>query len=642
MCGICGISSPDYKGRVDTVARMNSALIHRGPNDAGQYDGRSSSIAMRRLCIIDLATGHQPISNEDGTLHIVFNGEIYNFRELREKLLSSGRHTFKTTSDTEVILHLYEEYGVETPKYLQGMFSFCIYDTKSESLFLARDRFGEKPLFYSIIKGSTFAFSSEVTSLLEFGWVERTLDVESLLYFLNIGYCPSPLTVFRGIRELPAGHWMAWRQGELKTGRYYHPKYAPDPALKREEEAVEAVRATLLNVVKRQMVSDVPLGAFLSGGIDSSAVVAAMQRQSGRKIKTFTVKFEYAPFDESKIARDVAQHLGTDHQEFVVTNGGFNDEDLWRIIRHVGQPFLDSSAIPTYILSNKVKDYVTVSLSGDGGDEMFAGYRIFQACLGIDQIAKYVPRALLTTAGSALRRVANSPGAEQVQILGKLVRATRAAALPKQDRSWKMGPLFEEGVLHNLASPWLRQQWQNKTNNAVHELLGDQEGMTRLRQVMDCWLRYFLPSDMLVKVDRMSMAASLEVRAPMLDVEMAELAMRLPDDLLLREGTTKYILRKAIRPWLPESVFSHPKWGFSIPLHLFQNKNFYNLCDELLLNTKNEVMKSLFSKPALERVIRRGLDRNSGTGDLLAFHASQQVWALLNLAGWLELFQVKL
>ncbi len=641
MCGICGVYSPDFADRVETVARMNQALLHRGPDDAGQFDGPMASIAMRRLCIIDLATGHQPISNEDNSLQIVFNGEIYNYRELREKLASTGRHSFKTTSDTEVILHLYEEYGFDTPKHLQGMFAFCIYDTKSHSLFFARDRFGEKPFFYTVIDGQTLAFSSEVTSLLECKQVERKLDLKALSYFLHVGYCPSPLTLFAGIKELPAGHWLHWKQGELKTGAYYRPTYQTNPRFQREEEAVEAVRTTLQKVVKRQMVSDVPLGAFLSGGIDSSAVVAAMQRQSGQKIKTFTVKFEHAAFDESQIAREVAEHLGTDHHEFVVTNDGFREEDLWRIIRHVGQPFLDSSAIPTFILSSQVKDHVTVSLSGDGGDEMFAGYRVFQACLGIDQIARYVPRAVLATAGSALRKVANSPGADQVQMIGKLMRATRAAALPKQDRSWKMGPLFEETVLHNLASPWLRQQWHNDQSNAVQELLGNQEGMTRLRQVMDCWLRYFLPSDMLVKVDRMSMAASLEVRAPMLDVEMAELSMSLPDNLLIREGTTKYILRKAIRPWLPDSVFTHPKWGFTIPLHLFQNKRYRELCGELLLNTKNEIVKSLFSKPALERVIQRGLDRNSA-GDLLAFHASTQIWALLNLAGWMELFKVRL
>ena len=642
MCGICGIYAPNFADRVETVARMNQALVHRGPDDAGQFDGQTASIAMRRLCIIDLTTGHQPIANEDGSLQIVFNGEIYNYRELRDQLLATGRHTFKTTSDTEVILHLYEEYGIDTPKYLHGMFAFCIYDTKNNSLFLARDRFGEKPLFYSVIEGKTLAFSSEVTSLLEGNQIERKLDVQALSYFLHIGYCPAPLTLFAGIRELPAAHWLQWKQGELKTGVYYRPTYHTEPKLLREEEAVEAVRTTLLKVVKRQMVSDVPLGAFLSGGIDSSAVVAAMQRQSGQKIKTFTVRFEHAAFDESKIAHEVAQHLGTDHHEFVVTNGGFVAEDLWRIIRHAGQPFLDSSAIPTFILSSKVKEHVTVSLSGDGGDEMFAGYRVFEACLGIDQIARFVPRAVLATAGSALRKVANSPGAEQVQMIGKLIRATRAAALPKEDRAWKMGPLFEESVLHNLASPWLRQQWHNQQTNAVHELLGEQAGMTRLRQVMDCWLRYFLPSDMLVKVDRMSMAASLEVRAPMLDVEMAELSMSLPDNLLIRAGTTKYILRKAIRPWLPDSVFTHPKWGFTIPLHLFQNESYRDLCSELLLETKNEVMNALFSKSALERIVSRGLDRNSGAGDLMAFHASQQIWGLLNLAGWIQLYNVKL
>jgi asparagine synthase (glutamine-hydrolysing) len=619
---------------------MNSALIHRGPDDEGQYNGRLGSIAMRRLSIIDLTTGHQPISNENATLHIVFNGEIYNYDELREKLLSSGHHTFKTTSDTEVILHLYEEYGVDTPKHLQGMFSFCIYDTQNESFFLARDRFGEKPLFYSVIDRDTFAFSSEITSLLEFEGIERQLDIEALSYYLHIGYSPSPLTLFKGVRELPAGHWLSWRQGKLEIGNYYRPRYDPDPALERDEDAVEAVRATLLRAVKRQMASEVPLGAFLSGGIDSSAVVAAMQRQSNQRIKTFSIKFEYAPFDESQIARQVAQHLGTDHHEFVVTNGGFDDEDLWRIIRHVGQPFLDSSAIPTYILSNKVKEFVTVSLSGDGGDEMFAGYRIFQACLEIDQIAKVIPRALLATAGSALRSVANSPGAERAQILGKLVRAARAAALPKQDRAWQMVSLFDESMLDSLVLPGLHH-WRLNQPNAVRKLLGDQTGMSRLRQVMDCWLRYFLPSDMLVKVDRMSMAASLEVRAPMLDAEMAELSMRLPDHLLIREGVTKYILRKAIRPWLPDSVFTHPKWGFTIPLHLFQNKKFYDLCDALLLNTKNELVKSLFSKSALETVVNRGLGRQFKTAAMPAFQASQQVWALLNLAGWIEVFKVR-
>lgn len=642
MCGICGLYAPGFERKSATVAKMNDALIHRGPNDAGQFDGQAASIAMRRLCIIDLKTGHQPIANEDNSLQIVFNGEIYNYLELRDKLIATGRHVFKTTSDTEVILHLYEEYGEDTPKYLQGMFAFCIYDTKNESLFLARDRFGEKPLFYTSNLKNSFAFSSEVTSLLEYEQVERKLDYESLLYYLHVGYCPTPLTLFQSIKELPAGHWMRWQNGSLKIGTYYQPEYKPDPALQNEADAVEAVRTTLLKVVKRQMVSDVPLGAFLSGGIDSSAVVAAMQRQSSQKIKTFTVRFEHAAFDESKIAREVADHLGTDHHEFVVTNGGFDDQDLWRTIKHVGQPFVDSSAIPTFILSNKVKDHVTVSLSGDGGDEMFAGYRVFQACLGVDQIAAYVPHMLLAATGSVLRKVAKSPRTSQVQLLARLARVTTAACLSKQDRTWKMGPLFDEGAMQEMASPYLRERWQQTRTDAVEKMLGAQEGMTRLRQVMDCRLRYFLASDMLVKVDRMSMAASLEVRAPMLDAEMAELAMRLPDDLLLRNGTTKYILREAIRPWLPDSVFSHPKWGFTIPLHLFQNKKFYDLCDELLLNSKNEVIHSLFSKSALITLVQRTREHQFAAGDMSAFYASQQLWAILNLAGWIELFAVKL
>lgn len=642
MCGICGISSE--AGREDlksVVAAMSQALYHRGPDDGGQFDAPQASIAMRRLSIIDLATGQQPIANEDQTLRIVFNGEIYNYRDLRQQLLASGRHRFTTSSDTEVILHLYEEHGLQTPALLHGMFTFCIHDRRDDSLFIARDRFGEKPLYYSVSGPRTFAFSSELASLLEFSAIDRKLSAEALYYYLHVGYLPSPLTMFSGVRELPAGHWLRWRQGRLETGAYYQPEYRPDPALRHEAEAVAAVRDTLLRAVKRQMVSDVPLGAFLSGGIDSSSVVAAMQRQTGQKIKTFTVRFEYAPYDESEIARQVAQHLGTDHHEFVVTNGGFNSEDLWRIIRHVGQPFVDSSAIPTYFLSRFVRDHVKVSLSGDGGDEMFAGYSFFQDALKVDRLASAMPRALLATAGSVLQRVAELPGTRQMPTLRKLTRAAYAAAMPERERTWALGPLFEESELDGLVTPQVRDAWQQRKTDAVDELLGDHDGISRLRQLMNCRLKYFLASDMLVKVDRMSMAASLEVRAPMLDVELAELAMKLPDHLLIKEGTAKYILRQAVRDWLPASVFSHPKQGFSIPLHMFQNEQYRRLCEELLLGDGLPLLNRIFSKEALHSLIRRGFERRFDAADISVYRASHQVWALLHLAAWMKYFRVE-
>ena len=329
------------------VTAMNEALTHRGPDDLGQMTTDTCSIAMRRLSIIDLAGGHQPMANEHGSVEVVFNGEIYNFPELQEHLRRSGRHTVRTASDTETIVHLYEDLGEAVPAQLEGMFAFCILDRRHDSLFLARDRFGEKPLFYAQV-GGVFAFSSELKSLLCWPAIARRLDREALAYYLHTGFVPAPLTLFQGVQQLPPGHWLRWRGGELSLGRYYQPEYVADPALADLSAAREAVRTGLFQAVRRQMRSDVATRAFLSGGVDSSAVVAAMQHQSPAPVRTFTVRFEYEPYDESPIARRVAAHLGTEHHEFTITNAGFTPDDLWRVVEHVGQPFWDSSAIPTY------------------------------------------------------------------------------------------------------------------------------------------------------------------------------------------------------------------------------------------------------------------------------------------------------
>lgn len=642
MCGICGlISAPADVDHVAVVARMNALLVHRGPDDQGQFNDPTTALAMRRLAIIDVAGGHQPMVNEDRSLVIVFNGEIYNYRELRRELETTGRHRFRTHSDTEVVLHAFEEFGTGTPERLEGMFALCIYRTTDHSLFFARDRFGEKPLFYWH-QGDTLAFSSELASLLAWDGIPRRLDLEGLYFYLRRAIVPAPWTTFAGVRQLPPGHWMRWSAGRLSIQRYFEPTFRDAPALEDEHQAREAVRQTLLTSVKRQMVSDVPLGAFLSGGIDSSAIVAAMQRQSGAPIKTFNVKFQQADYDESPIARRVAAHLRTDHHELVVADSGFQDEDLWRIVRHVGMPFADSSAIPTYHISRCIRDQVTVCLSGDGGDEMFAGYTSLLWNRSIDRLARWTPRRALTTAGRLLSGASAAPGMRRSSKLRQLRRAVEMAQLTPAARIWALGTMFSMDELEVLVRQDVHAPLRRWVDDWFEQALAPAGSLSRLRQMLDFRDRFSLPEDMLVKVDRMSMAASIEVRAPMLDVQMAGLAARLSDQHLIRGDVTKYILREAVRDWLPPEVFSHPKSGFSIPLHAFQNRAYESLCHDLLLDNRVGLVNELFHRSAVEAVVHRGLAQKVNRADMSVFRATHHLWALLQLAAWADYFHVSL
>ncbi len=638
MCGICGaVLSPEAFDVEGIVRQMNAALVHRGPDDSGQWDSGEVSVAMRRLSIIDLAGGHQPIFNEDASRLIVMNGEIYNYRELREELIGRG-HRFRTRSDTEVVLHLFEEHGEQTPRYLQGMFVFCVVDTRDRSLFLARDRFGEKPLFYWQDAGH-LAFSSELASLLECPAVPRALCAEALPHYLQQRLVPCPLTMFRDVHQLPPGHSLRWSEGQADIRPYFHYRACPDDSLD-ERSAADMVRTALCAAVRRQRISDVPVGAFLSGGIDSSTVVAALQRESTKKIPTFTARFENAAYDESPIARKVAEHLGTDHHEFVIPSRGFDEEDLLRVIRHAGQPFADSSAIPTYYISRQIRDAVTVCLSGDGGDEMFAGYTYFRDCLKVDELASWAPRAVFRGIGRLGRLAGRLPGLKHASRLRQVVQAADLASRPYGDRFLGMAPLFDRFELRKLL-----QHPQGNGSGQADDPFGpyrDPAGFpTRLRQLMALRVGFHLSEDMLVKVDRMSMATSLEVRAPMLDVAVSEVAARMPDRLLIRDGITKFILREAARPWLPDEVFSHPKWGFSIPLHDYQNEAYRRMCHDLVLSDTSLTCR-LFSRRYLHRIVQRGLTRRRDAADVSVFRATHQVWALLQLAAWADHFGVTL
>jgi asparagine synthase (glutamine-hydrolysing) len=619
---------------------MNAALQHRGPDDTGQLDVPCCSIAMRRLSIIDLKGGHQPMFNEDGSLAIVFNGEIYNFQEIRHQLENSGRHQFRTRSDTEVILHLYEEKGAETPALLRGMFSFCIYDRNEDSMFLARDRFGEKPLYYSIHNGA-LAFSSELPSLLQWNKLPRKLNVTALFYLLNFGFIPPPLTMFQQIVQLPAGHSLLWRHQTSTITGYFHPVYSPDKALSDERTAVEALQVELTKAVKSQMISDVPLGAFLSGGIDSSTVVAAMQQHSSRPVKTFTVRFEPHDYDESAIARQVAQHLGTEHHEFFIGNGGFEAEDLWRILGHFGQPFLDSSAIPTYWISRQIRQHATVALSGDGGDEMFAGYRFFTDSLAVDRLAR-VPRPFLALGRGILANVTTLPGRRQEELLRKARRALELTRLPAWTRPAYMETLFDAQEMQRLITPELSRQFAGVTDTYTSQTLSEADYAGRLRQLMHYWAAFRLPEDMLAKVDRMSMAASLEVRCPLLSTEVSDLAMKLPDSLLIRGKTTKYLLRQAGRPWLPDCVYSRPKMGFTIPLHSFLNERCNELSQQYLNGSGNPIVRELFRTEGVNAFVKRGLEFKRSNAEISVHRTSHQVWALLQLSSWAACFNVTL
>jgi asparagine synthase (glutamine-hydrolysing) len=523
---------------------------------------------------------------------------------------------------------------------LHGMFAFCVYDRRDNTMFLARDRFGEKPLYYSI-QGGTLAFSSEIDSLLCWSEIPRRIDYEALYYLLHLGYIPPPLTLFEDVKQLPAGHWMRWGGGRLTVESFYEPVYEPDPYLQDERAAVEALRETLIRAVKDQMVADVPLGAFLSGGIDSSTIVAAMQQTSSRPVKTFTARFEYAPFDESPVARAVAEHLGSDHHEIVITNNGFDDEDLSRIVRHFGQPFLDSSAIPTYFVSREIRRNVTVALSGDGGDEIFAGYTFFANALSLDGLA-WLPGRLLAAGSRTLDFASRIPFVQKLSGPRIARRAAQIARLPANMRPGVIEDLFDLDELLRTASPILRRRWENVSDRVTPEILDSVKHASRLRQLMHYRMKYSLAEDMLPKVDRMSMAASLEVRSPLLSAEVTDLAMRLPDKLLIKDGVKKFILREVGRPWLPDVVYSHPKMGFSIPLHMFQNEKYSRLCVRYVAENKSPIMTELFDRDALIKAVARGDRGQFVNASMSVRRASHQLWGLLQLGAWADHYAVSL
>ena len=625
MCGIVGVVNLDG-ARADStlLARMNEAIRHRGPDEEGAYLEGHVGLAMRRLAIIDLAGGQQPIANEDRTCWIVFNGEIYNYRELKKRLEDLG-HRFRTDCDTEAIVHAYEEFGANCPRHLRGMFAFAIWDTRRQELFLARDRVGKKPLLYAKTPGA-FVFGSEFTALLPHPAVSRDVDREAVHHYLSFMCVPAPMTAYRSIRKLEPGHSLTLtRDGQLKTERYWQPDFTRKIEITEEEAGARALEL-LREVVRVRLMSEVPLGAFLSGGVDSSAVVTLMAEESGTPVKTFSIGFDEQDFSELHHARRVAERVGADHHEFVVRPDAL--EVLPTLVEHYGEPYADSSAIPTYYVSRETRRHVTVALNGDGGDECFAGYERY-AAMRLSERYRKLPAVLRERV--IRQAVALLPASELRRgRVRSLKRFLRAASLPPVERYLRWVSVFDaqaKGELYTEefrretaasgAGQWLAP-WFARANGA---------GVVDAALLADTMT--YLPNDLLVKVDIASMAVSLEARSPFLDHHVIEFAASLPEGLKLRRLTTKYLLKKALRGLLPRENLTRGKMGFGVPVGHWLRGPMQGFLREQLLS---------------ERSARRGLLRPEAVRRLVELHArgerdlGNQLWTLLMLELWFQRF----
>jgi asparagine synthase (glutamine-hydrolysing) len=624
MCGIVGIVRND-RSDVDQalLARMCAAIRHRGPDDDGFYVNGAVGLGMRRLAIIDLKSGQQPIHNQDRTAWIVFNGEIYNYRELRDKLEKLG-HTFYTNSDTEAIVHAYDQYGADCPKHLRGMFAFAIWDSRTQELFLARDRVGKKPLLYTQVNGQLI-FGSEFSALLLHPDIGRDIDAEALDHYLSFMCVPAPMTAYRAIRKLEPGHSLRWRKGEIKIERYWQPDFSKKIDIS-EQEAGERAIEILRDAVKVRLMSEVPLGAFLSGGIDSSAVVALMSEESSAPVKTFSIGFEEQDFSELHHARRVAEHVGADHHEFIVRPDAL--EVLPILVEHYGEPFADSSAIPTYYVARETRKHVTVALNGDGGDESFAGYERYAAM----RLAERYHRIPAVLRDRVMRKAIELlPSSETRRSRVRDVkRFVQAASLPKIERYLRWVSVFDSQAKQDLYSADFRQQTQSvSAANMLDPWFARANGSGIVDAALLTDIMTYLPNDLLVKVDIATMANSLEARSPFLDHHVIEFAASLPEKFKLRGLTSKYLLKRILKKLLPAENLDRRKMGFGVPIGHWFRGTLQPFLRETLLS---------------EKALSRGLFKPEATKQLVELHTrgerdyAHQLWTLLMLELWFQRF----
>jgi asparagine synthase (glutamine-hydrolysing) len=620
VCGIVGKIKPSAAEPVDRVAleRMCAALEHRGPDSRGLFAEGAVGLGIQRLRVVDLVTGDQPIFNEDGSVVVVLNGEIYNFRELRDELRSRG-HRFATEGDTETIVHLYEEHGVDCVRHLHGMFAFALWDKRRRRLLIARDRIGKKPLFYSLAGGG-LAFASELRALMEDEDIPRVLDPRAVDYFLTHGYVPAPLSIFRDVRKLPPAHTLVLENGRTQVERYWRLDFSRKLRVSDPRELHEPIREQLRAATKRRMIADVPLGAFLSGGIDSSAVVAAMAEASSSRVKTFSAGFQTEAFDELQYARRIAELFGTDHHEFVVSPDAI--EMVPKIVRQYGEPFADPSAIPCFYLSQLTRSQVTVALNGDGGDEAFGGYTRYVAnrlAARLDRLPAPVRRAMAAPAGRL-------GGGGVASISNKARRLMETLPLTPADRyerymSWlnqaRRAELytddFAELVNGSPGGGLIGRSWQQASGHDVIDVMLEIDSTT------------FLPGDLIPKIDIATMAYALEARSPLLDHQLLEFAASIPADLKVRGSEKKWIFRQALRGWIPDDILDRPKQGFTVPIGEWFRNELRDLVREVLLDA-GTLERGYFNPTT----VRSMLDRHAGGDDA----ETNPLWALFMFELW--------
>lgn len=581
MCGIAGFivqKGPCAGKRQAKLEVMCDLIRHRGPDGRGMLVRDNVALGMTRLAIIDLKGGSQPIFNEDESIAVIFNGEIYNYRELKSELEKLG-HRFKTNSDTETIVHAYEEFGTDCVHHLRGMFAFAVYDFKNQKLFLARDRVGKKPLFYCMTPDGDFVFGSELKVLLEYGKMNREINPVALDAYLTFGYVPEEFCIFKNVYKLLPGHFLIYQHGRIKTQKYWDFIFEPTEKPRTEAEYIELLREKIKEAVKIRLISEVPLGAFLSGGVDSSTVVAMMSKLLDKPVKTFSIGFNEDTFNELKFTRIVAKHFQTEHHEFIVT------PDFVKIIEdliwYFDEPFADSSALPTYMVSKMARDYVTVVLSGDGGDELFAGYTRYLGARKKETFQKI-------------------PG-----FLKKGLRVT-SKLLPHWMRGkyylYNISLDFIDGYIDSVSyfndlrkNLLYTSEFKETLNGCLglgKELYRRIAEGVRTGNLIDNLLyldsKTYLPSDILVKVDRASMAVSLEVRAPLLDQELIKFVGTIPANLKLNCGETKYIFKKAMKGIVPNEILYREKQGFGMPINEWINAQLKDQMTEILSDKRTK------------------------------------------------------
>src|SRR5580700_8543396 len=622
MCGISGIFEFERHDPIspELVRRMTDTIVHRGPDDDGAFLGPGIGLGFRRLSIIDVAGGHQPLSNEDGSVWVMLNGEIYNYPELHKDLVDRG-HRFTTRSDTETIVHLYEEYGEECFARLRGMFAIALWDSRSRQLVLARDRVGKKPLYYAA-DSKRILFGSELKCLLAGDSLPRDINIEALSDYFSLGYVPAPKTIYRAAKKLLPGHYLVASANGVRVERYWDISFG-HLEQRSEEEWCEILRHQLCEVTRMRLMSEVPLGAFLSGGIDSSSIVGTMAKIMKRPVTTCSIGFEEQEYNEANYARKVAEHFRTDHHEHVVRPNAL--DVLNKLVWHYDEPFADSSAIPTYYVSQVARRYVTVALGGDGGDENFAGYRRYYFDRMENQMRGFIPASIRSAVFGPLGRV--YPALEWAPRFLRGTATFQSLARSPLEGYFNSISIVRPGEKSNLFTKDFRQSLNGYDAIDVLQQYYDRaDTPDLLSRIQYVDMKTYLTDDILTKVDRASMAVSLEVRAPLLDHKLMETVATIPSSLKLvgREG--KYIFKKAMSPMLKSEILDRRKQGFAVPLDRWFRQDLKDLTYEALFSTDDGILDRAFLKKIWDQHQKGTYDR------------SAHLWSVLMFRKWREAF----